>query len=1317
MQEELFYNGLLPYSIEDEAGAHFTEIKNNLSKSILLKELRPGALYWTGELALYLKLYGRRFSKEDHVFLVKLFYELVTIPDLEPLLLEKWATDLTNLLKKTKLLLRNDLSLPWRPLYMTVKEVLYGKGKKESLKSVPKRLEDRVCELVAVARIYFPASSTKEMLNEWRPLLCLFDTSMLEGAFFLASFLPTLLLPEEKSQGYLLWFDELMGLWDVCSHDSTLNQYWSLLFTRLARENVGCIDWMPHLPRIFGQIMKQFGLGKTGNLPKSLPSLISLLKNTQYSGSTETLIVYLLGGGSPTQEYLTCLFQALEPYCHPSKSGLGNLHLSLFLVQLSNKFVDRLHVERKELPSWHQVIPEKAKLTEEDTDAFVNAMKSCVMLSLFNKSTSLNATFALKSLASLRPSLVLPPLLERTYCSLDTLTEPHQLHATLRSLASVSRVLVDGKRFPEGPSHVLPLLNLVLPGIDPNDFIKTISTCTFVSMVVAQMPFVDCSKVPQTREDLTEDEKELCSVTAQFEEFLVNFLNRCFLLIENSGQELSTPSQKTSSMASLFNQENMMENGLFSALQTILCQSSPELFQVALKRLFKFATSHILEVEVAGKMCSSMCRAAAKAYPESTLRLFVPYCAQAVARLTSEAESRDAEHSDPELIWILQLLSELVHCESGVLLLFEEDLKAILTASLHLKCRDASKKAMHALHGILQSLVSTCLTDYQSVPFPLSTPPEEHFYIRDWGKAVHKDSLNLKWHTPSEEELKMVKRLLCDFLLPEINKLKEMISQDGENNQDMLSRDDFQQLLSIVHYGLSGASAVMPHLKGDPVGDIVPSLISSEKQVVGFGGVEIDLDPELSRESLADLFHAVLQHVWKKREDDTKSMTQIAAIMRDLMIHFGANKMEVQLGWQSFHTVKSLMADKLSKTKHIRQLHIERAKLQHEQRILEHKNCRLTQTHLLLMEDLFKLSTSQYTEVRVKCQRALTNAFEAFRHSARVLLPSLLEKLKSADHISHEEFKGTLYVLLSARCNYLCFGQWDTLAKIWPALVQADHSEKPSVLSLMTQLVRNIAVRSNSPAIRQQVPDGCLNAAKVFLDEQISVLDIEEGEKRLKERNEKTLQTYEGLVEKMVGLAESGYLRWKYIEFCNVLLSLLIRYDVPLPTCAVKLFVQNLIHESLNLRKVAISTVGSVLKQQKRKNAVVTLVPESVTTAKWHSSSKDPSIEPGDREDNQWHHYQYESLPKTEEQWKACVFVDKAHWGYYTWPEPFLVYSADKHYSYDQLDKLGPAERVICEAFTSQDFVDKLIEFLSLEDRKGKDKFDQKRFQMFKVSK
>lgn len=47
----------------------------------------------------FLKLYGRRFSKEDHILFIKLLYELVTLPDLEPHMMQSFARLLIQLLK------------------------------------------------------------------------------------------------------------------------------------------------------------------------------------------------------------------------------------------------------------------------------------------------------------------------------------------------------------------------------------------------------------------------------------------------------------------------------------------------------------------------------------------------------------------------------------------------------------------------------------------------------------------------------------------------------------------------------------------------------------------------------------------------------------------------------------------------------------------------------------------------------------------------------------------------------------------------------------------------------------------------------------------------------------------------------------------------------------------------------------------------------------------------------------------------------------------------------------------------------------------
>lgn len=47
----------------------------------------------------YIRLYGRKFSREDHVLFIKLLYELVTIPKLEISMMQGFARLLINLLK------------------------------------------------------------------------------------------------------------------------------------------------------------------------------------------------------------------------------------------------------------------------------------------------------------------------------------------------------------------------------------------------------------------------------------------------------------------------------------------------------------------------------------------------------------------------------------------------------------------------------------------------------------------------------------------------------------------------------------------------------------------------------------------------------------------------------------------------------------------------------------------------------------------------------------------------------------------------------------------------------------------------------------------------------------------------------------------------------------------------------------------------------------------------------------------------------------------------------------------------------------------
>ena len=70
--------------------------------------------------------------------------------------------------------------------------------------------------------------------------------------------------------------------------------------------------------------------------------------------------------------------------------------------------------------------------------------------------------------------------------------------------------------------------------------------------------------------------------------------------------------------------------------------------QVALNKIFCFATSRVFESQVAGKICAEVCGAAARVDPASTLKKFLPFCITTIERLL-EGE-RNSRHFSLSII-------------------------------------------------------------------------------------------------------------------------------------------------------------------------------------------------------------------------------------------------------------------------------------------------------------------------------------------------------------------------------------------------------------------------------------------------------------------------------------------------------------------------------------------------------------------------------------------------------------------------------------------------------------------------------------------
>jgi proteasome activator subunit 4 len=182
--------------------------------------------------------------------------------------------------------------------------------------------------------------------------------------------------------------------------------------------------------------------------------------------------------------YLEKFLKTIETYFYPANFGRWMGKLKELLIKLPYYFILRLHKyvdiytscnhnyyfsknslnicfsiiafnihicshnfrEKYAKPTWENQIPNNYKLTDTDIDAFVKNMLPVAMTAMFSKFGVNDACYALQHLATMRPNLVIPDMLERMYSTFNSLTEPHKLTASMICMVAVARPMVQGSR-------------------------------------------------------------------------------------------------------------------------------------------------------------------------------------------------------------------------------------------------------------------------------------------------------------------------------------------------------------------------------------------------------------------------------------------------------------------------------------------------------------------------------------------------------------------------------------------------------------------------------------------------------------------------------------------------------------------------------------------------------------------------------------------------------------------------------------------------------------------------------------------------------
>ncbi|XP_071649143.1 proteasome activator complex subunit 4B [Temnothorax longispinosus] len=1314
-QKELVYNKLLPYASELDAESRMwlAEIKGNLGRAVMLRELIPGCVFWTSRLNLYIELYGMKFSKEDHIAFVKLMYELVTISNLDTCLVNKFSATLILLLKKKKLISPDDVQLPWRPLYEIIAHCLrrnpIGIYRNSSL------LKTLLHCVIYSVKIYFPLNATQEILDELRPKLCPHDgVTMCTSLQILECFLPLQLSPEHHPRGYRLWFDEFMTMWKVCHNGPQWENDMMCLIARLAAFNIGYIDWEPHVPFMFTRFIRCL------NLPVTYKQTPNTLNHKMEMSSISMWIVATLGNGTSTQMYLEKFLKTIETYFYPANFGRWVGKLKELLVKLPYHFIIRLHAERYAKSTWETPIPDTYKLTDSDVDAFVKSVLPVAMTAMFNKFCINDACQALQHLATMRPSLVIPDMLERMQSTFDSLTEPHKLTASMICMVAVARPMVQGSRninkgyvYSEGPMHVLPLLFSLLPGIDPNDVGKTFATFRLISVYATLIPIVDSSRSTAV---MTEEERIVCEATSRFEDFILQFLDRVFMFIDSSSSENVRLENRSGNSKSKL--ESIAEAALSGVCSTLLREISDAIFESALHKLRTFMTERILETKVAGQLAAVVYNSFSHINGRDTLRTLLPALVQTILPLVNEEEDiLKEENLDHRLLHAMLILSAIVDTPGNNLIPHMDTLFDVLDRVLLLRSTDGNKLACHLLKCILSSLSTITPWQYSSNERDYNDP--NYPYVREWGQSVDIDNFRIKWYIPGEEEIAVVQRIFSKYLTVQIDKLNRYCK-----NTSVLSREELLASLNIVCSIIRGSESVLPVWTEAPL-DVIKSSVKwniSITSTCGMKGYVTMPDGSNVRHYLAGIMSQVQRAMLENAEDNTKSFFGLIRIWTSLLL--GKIRLRERDGRRKgFLVIKKTFEDRLVGNKsHIASVIMDRCDIQHELRLIA-QLVALTATHERIILELFTLAVGRYADVRSKAQASLFSAFKSLPYSHLLVMPRLIDILGRDTEEHHDAYKGVLYILLGPQpAPIITQGDLNIVTSLWPAIVLSKPSEKLSVIRLKQNIVDTIGKYLFMNALVLEISDACLTTARALWKHlpraalpEPDQKEIEMGRRNLEQLNRSNLAAYNDLLDELLRCILEESLHWRHRVMAMTFIRDLVHPDQTYSAKLVRYFLQALIHDSLEERKIATRVVTFMLKQQKRKHSKVTVDVRSLSDESTLEEGKLRNM-PGIRADNAWLQYNYETRPLTAEQWDESRYVHQPYIGYYVWPKVLQVYapSSQQPCLDPEVRELTDCEMEIYSFFNDPQNIEKLINYFSLEEKKGKDKFNALRCFLFK---
>ena len=1251
------YRDYLPYKTEteDETDKNLGKILRHLYIAVEAGDFVKGAVYWTRELKSWLGL-KYDLTVDLRVKLVRLYYELALAPGVDPSAADRFAGAFMILTKRKHYLRPGvDLYLDWRPLYRQLKPLVLPSESAPGMNSAAKKNPRTVVKICSFAQQYFDPAETDAMLEEMLPF---FSTSFTETGFivveFLNLFLPTIALgPESKSRALQDLMPTYFHIWSLINRSSIVDTAFLDLFSRFARDSLGAehISYSPYgiftqeqSSHIFTAVLRllETPVGPStsaysGSVDLAVGLGLVLQRDTKKHPIAHLIARWIIMSLTPacldvedsTLANLEGLIQAVETFFHPSNQGSWTKPLAQLIYYLADFFVMRWNREK----SGEMNIPPERRLNDALKTRFVLCLRDVVFMSIYAKSgTAMSfALSTLESLAYLAPELMLPRALQQIYPSLQGLVEVHRTTSSLKALKVLTSIISRTKGY---RCHITTLLGLAIPGIDANDLDKTLLTLNFIQGVCYNVPLQDLthesesqrgsmlamdwvtSQVNQMEQEgpavnleyhnrLSDEDEEtiLRSSTADLNDFLSAFLGKVFTLLENLPDSAKIRSGSP--------EENIV-NTLPATFTPLLAGLSPDLYDIALKKISDFISKHVIHQarDAMAFVVSALC----KAQPQKALKHLIPNLIQSIRTEIDENGAASTRTTGSEilprdraLVWNVSMLAMTVVHVGDAVLPYKQDL---LDIAAHMQAKCIGIPTMHVanfVHHLLLTLTEIYVVDqslYDEDVMQRGISPS------DWGKVPDPKNIDIRWHVPNREEIEFA----CDLFkaqgiaaskqITELIKAARSAPNDakikGKEWSDELSKNLI--LLRLLFAGIAvlfdrkaassepneGESTKMngdinmtdpeeegaeyPANQGDP--DIEEDAEENEVKPtfsypVGYALQEGDptfLEIHDLRREVGSLFHNVHEFLFTNREDDVQCFSSLYSALKVWFIDVGTERTAHVLDRITRLYASDIQPYKLTglRKEYPRPLLVRRAGVYHLQR-LRHNSTPRSMTNLdkQLMFDLVESSTSSYVEVRRHAQTAGESAFKALIGSRAIVLPPLVEALeKGVKDLDFHKIKGAIFCLLHGTLPKTVGRHWRLAPRVIRSWLAAGEVDQPSVSKICSSAmltVMDLGRSSSTLAVFDHAP----------LEPFAPADDVQSTIQTKKERMEKLHDIYESrkteLADELVGTV--GKMHWKLANRAiAVVTSLGLRYATIAPNSVVDFLTKGAVDPHPGLR-------------------------------------------------------------------------------------------------------------------------------------------------------